>query len=82
MIDILIECALAIEPMSNFLYKNGVLAIHSWGIHCENELFFKAFKDFKIRANPQWDHLQAVAVYNGVTFYTLVDKEVNDGEDQ
>jgi len=79
--EILLECALAIQPMVQYLYRNGIIAVEGFNneIHCNKDFFFSAFKGAEITVKEHSAEFDALYVeHEGAKFFALVGKEKKD----
>ena len=80
MTEIIAVLALAIQPMTRYLYEKGVISISGDkdAIHCTNELFFSLFKRYKVNPDRAGPYAEVFEEMEGVRFFTLIDKEVKE----
>lgn len=81
MVEITKECALAIQSMVRYLYKEGVISIHGHdnGIHCTNEFFFATFGDKTLQtADSGETYTEVFYEEDGIHWFCLVRKEGAD----
>lgn len=78
MVEITKECALAIQSMVRYLYKEGVISIHGNDnqIHCTNGFFFAAFKDKAYQTKDCGEEYTEVYIEeDGIHWFCLIRKE-------
>lgn len=83
MVEITLACAEAIQPMVQYLYRNGVISIHGNDneIHCTRELFFSTFKDFKTKEDTTDSPYTEVFHEDpdtGIHWFCLIPKEAKE----
>lgn len=81
MVEITKECALAIQSMVRFLYKEGVISIHGGDdkIHCTREFFFATFGDKMLQtADCGEDYTEVFYIEDGIRWFCLIPKEAKD----
>lgn len=79
MVEITKECALAIQSMVRYLYKNGIISIHGHNneIHCTNEFFFATFKQYESK-DTSGEYTEVFHDEDGIRWFCLIHKEVKE----
>ena len=79
MAEIIKECALCIQSMVRFIYKNGIISVygHKDMIQCEPEFFFSCFKEYEASERTD-NYTEIFHDEDGIRWFTLIRNEVKE----